>query len=130
MDIVKSFKMYSSAYRPLFLIEWFATDRQKDCNSHYSKKIWQTAEALNYDVWNWKSNQQFATCHDAIKYFNSVERIARAKSILLCGNNENEEDLCDLVLAPKEMKTTERSKLCPEPLTSDQVKQLMISQKA
>lgn len=132
ISIINSFQVFSTIYRPLMLIEWFLPDRATGCRAENSIKIWQVAKSMNYSVWNWQLKKSFTSCNEAVAYFNSnmKKESTKVKSITDCGNNENDDDLCDLTLIPNEVVISEREKYCPKPLSSQEIHQLMVSQNA
>lgn len=144
-DIVRSFKAYTGGTggkqnRPLFLIEWYLEYRRNGCKGD-SDDIWAAAHEIGYRVWDWAMRSELPSCQRALDHFVSEavpawnassdgsKRERHTKSVLKCGRNARELDMCDLVLAPKEMDLGirgERARHCPPPM-SPQVVQTMLA---
>lgn len=150
-DIVRTFKAYADVdvgggrkpTRPLFLIEWFLEYRRGGCLGQ-SNDIWAAAREIGYRVWDWGLHHELASCQAALDHFASDavaawnassdggpharKREGHVKHVLKCGRTSRELDLCDLVLAPREMDLSvrgERARHCPPPLSPQGVERLL-----
>ena len=147
-DIVRSFKSYAGSAtngtaRPIFLIEWYLKFRHGGCLGQ-SEDIWAAAHEIGYRVWDWGLHHELSSCQRALEHFASDavpawnassdggphtnKRERHTKHVLKCGRNSREIDLCDLVLAPREMDLAvrgERAKHCPPPLSPQAVQRML-----
>ena len=109
--------------KPVIMIEWFlnyrASSNLKACSKN-SLKIWETAKALNYDVWDIHLTSKFDSCEDAVKYFHDYDRDKKSKSFQNCGGAD-QLDFCDVIMMPSGVTKENRAEYCPPTIKEDDI---------
>ena len=108
-----------------FLIEWKTESRViNPCNNTESENIWNAAKSAGYEVYDYKWEILFPSCDDAVDIYKNTNAGAKSAKIMSCKSKFGQLDLCDLLLVP--IGVTSSNRECPIPLQKTDIHDLMI----
>ena len=108
-----------------FLIEWKTTSRESNpCSNRESENIWNAAKSAGYEVYDYNWEILFPSCVDAVNIYKNTSAGAKSAKITSCKSKFGQLDLCDLVLVP--IGVTSSNRECPTPLQKSDIHDLMI----